>query len=105
MFSSRSSVNSPENSASTKFDNSSAGIFRQGMARLDPQEKSAVGDGGLGDFGRQDRPLKAHTSDADFSASTQRKDLIPQRSTAKFLFYAVGTFVSFMVFGIFQERM
>ncbi|GAV01230.1 hypothetical protein RvY_11971 [Ramazzottius varieornatus] len=74
------------------------------MARLDPQEKSAVGDGGLGDFGRQDRPLKAHTSDADFSASTQRKDLIPQRSTAKFLFYAVGTFVSFMVFGIFQER-
>ena len=76
------------------------------MARLDPVEKNAVGEGGVGDFGRADRALKAHASDADFSAAVQLKDNAgSQRSTTKFTFYAVGIFISFMVFGIFQERM
>ncbi|OQV17510.1 Solute carrier family 35 member B1 [Hypsibius exemplaris] len=88
---------------------------RTSMARL---ENGGIGDG-TQETGKSDvvrGALKSHASDAAFQtksgagesaaavpkAKTERNH--PVGSTPKLLFCAVGTFISFMVFGIFQER-
>jgi hypothetical protein len=84
------------------------------MARLDPVDSDGIGDGaqeaGKNDVRRASKSLASdnlltdHTKDRPHT-KPDRAHAHASGSTAKLIFCAVGTFLSFMVFGIFQERM